>query len=72
MKGKMLEENEGNNVFTKVLGKEKLEIKPLLPDLTITDLFLNPQRKLAVTIANIGDSPLPLGGGNLKIFVDGS
>jgi archaellum component FlaG (FlaF/FlaG flagellin family) len=69
---KMVEENEGNNIFTKVLGKEKLEIKPLLPDLTITDLFLNPKRKLVVTIANIGDSPLPLGGGNLKIIVDGS
>jgi len=69
---KMVEENEGNNVFIKVLGKEKIEVKPLLPDLTITDLFLNPQRKLVVTIANIGDSPLPLGGGNLKIMVDGS
>ena len=69
---KMIEENEANNVFIKILGKEKLEVKPLLPDLTITNLFLNPQRKLAVTIANIGDSPLPLGGGNLKIMVDGS
>jgi len=69
---KVAEENEVNNVFIKVLGKEILEVKPLLPDLTITDLFLNPQRKLAVTIANVGDSPLPLGGGNLKIIVDGS
>ena len=69
---KMVEENEANNVFTKILGKEKLEVEPLLPDLSITDLFLNPQRKLAVTIANSGDSPLPLGGGNLKIMVDGS
>ena len=68
----MVEENGANNVFIKVLGKEILEVKPLLPDLTITDLFLNPQRKLAVTIANVGDSPLPLGGGNLKIIVDGS
>ncbi len=69
---KMVEENEANNVFTIILGKEKLEVEPLLPDLTITNLFLNPQRKLAVTISNIGDSPLPLGGGNLKIMVDGS
>ena len=68
----MVEENGANNIFIKVLGKEILELKPLLPDLTITDLFLNPQRKLAVTIANMGDSPLPLGGGNLKIIVDGS
>lgn len=69
---KMIEENEVNNVFTKMLGREKLEVKPLLPDLTITDLFLNLRRKLAVAIANNGDSPLPLGGGNLKIMVDGS
>ncbi len=68
----VVEENEANNVLIKVLGKEKLEVKPLLPDLTITDLFLDPRRKLAVTIANLGDSPLPLGGGNLKIMVDGS
>jgi hypothetical protein len=44
----------------------------LLPDLIITDLFLNPQRKLVVTITNIGDLPLPLGGGSLKVMVDGS
>jgi len=70
--GRVLEENEWNNVLTKILGIEKVEVKPLLlPDLTITDLFLNPQRKLAVTIANVGESPLPLGAGNLKVFVDG-
>jgi hypothetical protein len=44
----------------------------LLPDLIITDLFLTPQRSLVVTITNIGDSPLPLGGGNLTVMVDGS
>lgn len=69
----ILEENESNNVLTRVLGMEKVEVKlPVLPDLTITDLFLNPQRKLTVTIANIGESPLPLSQGNLKVFVDGS
>ena len=72
LEGMIVEENEENNVFTKILGKEKLEPKTFLPDLTITDLFLNPRKKLAVTIANIGDSPLPLDGGNLKILVDGS
>jgi hypothetical protein len=72
LEGMIIEENEENNVVTKILGKEKLEPKTLLPDLTITDLFLNPRKKLAVTIANIGDSPLPLDGGNLKILVDGS
>jgi hypothetical protein len=68
---KTVEENKLSNVFPKVLGKEKSEANPLLPDLRITDLFLNPQRKLSVTIANTGDSPLPLKVGNLKIFVDG-
>ena len=72
LEGMVVEENEENNAFTKILGKEVSEVKLLLPDLTITDLFLNPRKKLAVTIANIGESPLPLGGGNLKILVDGS
>jgi len=69
---KMVEESLENNVFVKILGKESIEAKPLLPDLTITDVFLSSQRKLAVTIANIGESPVPLPGGNLKILVDGS
>jgi len=42
-----------------------------LPDITITNLFLNPKRGLAVTIANIGNGPLPIGIGNLRILVDG-
>ena len=57
---KMVEENELSHA------------PPLLPDLTITDLFINPKKRLIVTIANIGDSSLPLGAGNLNIFVDGS
>lgn len=36
------------------------------PDLIITNLFLNSQRKLIVTISNNGSSPLPLGRGSLK------
>ena len=69
---KTVEENKLSNVFPKVLGKEKLEAKPLLPDLAVTDLFLTPRKEVAVTIANFGNSPLPLGEGNLKIMVDGS
>ena len=68
---KTVEENKLSNVFPKVLGKEKSEASPLLSDLRITDIFLNPQRKLSVTIANTGNSPLPLKVGSLKIFVDG-
>ena len=76
---------ESNDSFAKDLGKEvallipppappKIEIpktSSLLPDLTITNLFLNPKKRLAVTLANIGNSPLPMGLGNLKIFMDG-
>jgi hypothetical protein len=42
-----------------------------LPDLTITDLFFNPKKRLTVTLANVGEGPLPMEAGNLKIFVDG-
>jgi archaellum component FlaG (FlaF/FlaG flagellin family) len=69
---KTVEENVSSKVFPKVLGKEKIEAKPLLPDLAITDIFLTPRKEVAVMIANSGDSPLPLADGSLKILVDGS
>jgi hypothetical protein len=69
--GKIVEEKEENKVFPKVLEKEKSEAKPLPLDLTITDLFLNLQGRLSVTLANIGESPIPLNIVNIKIFVDG-
>jgi len=47
-----------------------LQLDPL-PDLIITDLFLSSQKKLIVTITNVGSRPLPLGGGSLKVMVDG-
>lgn len=43
----------------------------LLADIAITNLSLNPKGRLVVTIANIGKSPLPLGAGYLRIFLDG-
>ncbi len=52
-------------------GLKAPEAPPLLPDLTITNLFLNPEKRLTITIANIGKSPLPIGLGKLKIFLDG-
>ena len=84
-KEKMVEEEESDDYLAKDLGEEvtlltpppappRLEAPgapPLLPDLTITNLFLDPKKRLAVTIANIGNSPLPMGFGNLKIFLDG-
>ncbi len=41
-----------------------------LPDIAITDLFLNREKKLVVAVANIGKGPLSAGSGNLRIFVD--
>jgi len=83
--GKVAEEKESQNDFARDLQKEVAHLTPsppspiieapktppLLPDLTITNLFLNPKKRLAVTLANIGTSPLPMGVGSLKIFVDG-
>ncbi len=68
----MIEENQENNILARFLGEEKKEVKFLVPDLAVTHLFLSPQRKLAVTITNVGESSLPLARGNLKIIVDGS
>ncbi len=84
-RAKMVEEKESDDYLAKDLGEEVAHLTPppappslevpeaslLLPDLTITNLFLNPKKRLAVTIANIGNSPLPMGLGNLKIFLDG-
>ncbi|NWF92980.1 MAG: hypothetical protein HXY46_08685 [Syntrophaceae bacterium] len=41
------------------------------PDLTVTDLSFDPKKRLTVTLANVGDGPLPLESWILKIFVDG-
>jgi len=54
--------------------KEKTveEEEPLpLPDLAITDISLNSKKRVTVTISNIGNSPLPMELGSLKIFVEG-
>ena len=48
-----------------------LEEPMRLPDIMIKNLLLNSQRRLVVTLANIGESPFPLEVGNLSVFVDG-
>lgn len=42
-----------------------------LPDIAITNFFLNPKGRLVVTLANRGEGPLPLGAGQLWILLDG-
>ena len=42
-----------------------------LPDIAITNLFLNPKKRLVVAMANIGNGPFPTVNGNLRIFMDG-
>jgi hypothetical protein len=81
----LAEEKESSDKLTEDLHEEVALLTPppvpprlevpeapsLLPVLIITDLFLNPKKSLAVTVANIGNGPLPMGLGNLKIFIDG-
>ena len=81
----IVEEEESKDDFAKDLEKEVAHLTPPppppiievpktpppLPDLTITNLFLDPKKRLGVTLANIGTGPLPMGLGSLKIFVDG-
>ncbi len=56
----------------KIAPKIEVPITPvLLPDAAITNLVLNPQRKLTVLLGNLGEGSLPMGSGNLKIFIDG-
>ena len=57
--------------------EEKIALKPevpveplLLPDITITDLFLNSKKRLVITIENQGDGPFPLEAGKLRLFID--
>ena len=67
------DQNESNNVFIKTIERKVIPApRPLLPDLAITNLFIHHQRKLEVTIANLGEGPFPLEHGYLKLFVDGS
>jgi hypothetical protein len=46
-------------------------IPVLLPDAAVTDLLLNAKRKLVVLLSNLGEGPLPIGSGALKILIDG-
>jgi hypothetical protein len=84
LKEKELKEKELKEVVVKDLSREIThltppspprletpELLPLLPDLAITNLFLSPKKRLTVTIANIGKSPVPIGLGNLRIYLDG-
>jgi len=83
-KEEIIEEKEAKGLPPKVEKTEVAHLPPsppasplvtpeklLLPDLSIAELFLGPKKRLAVTIANLGEGPLPMGLGNLKIFVDG-
>jgi hypothetical protein len=78
-------EEEGTKDLTKDLIKDMAHLTPPpalpsieapeeplhLPDIAITDLFLSPKKRVTVTMSNIGNSPLPMELGNLKIFIEG-
>jgi hypothetical protein len=50
---------------------EDPEVTLLSPEIRVTDLSLNPQRRVTVTLANVGKGVFLLRDGTLKIFVDG-
>jgi hypothetical protein len=43
----------------------------LLPDIAITNIFLDKKRRLVATLANIGRGPFPMKNGNLMLYIDG-
>jgi hypothetical protein len=60
------------NLLPSLPSKQEPTNEPLrLPDINLTDIYLNAQRKLAITLSNIGDSPFLFGVENLTILVDG-
>ena len=50
---------------------ETQEATLLFPDVTITNISLNPQRQLVVALANIGEGIFPMRDGTLRVIVDG-
>ena len=88
----ILEENESNNILTKILNYEMVVRLPppssslppvpskpedqeptlLSPEIRVTDLSLNPQRRVVVTLANVGKGIFLLRDGTLKVSVDGT
>ena len=52
--------------------ESEVPVEPLLlPNIAITDLFLNPKKRLVISVENRGDASFPLGAGSLKVIVDG-
>jgi hypothetical protein len=43
----------------------------LLPDIAITNIFLDKERRLVATLGNIGRGPFPMKNGNLMVYIDG-
>jgi hypothetical protein len=88
----VMEENESNNVLTRILTYEIVvrlpppssslpplppetearEASLLFPEIKVTDLSLNSQRRLMVTLVNVGKGVFLMKDGTLKIFVDGT
>lgn len=52
-------------------GPDKSKEAALRPDITITNISLNPQRRLVITLRNKGEGAFRMGSGSLRILVDG-
>jgi hypothetical protein len=66
------EAKEDGQKEEKIVLKSEVPVEPLLlPDIAITDLFLNSKKRLVIAMDNKGNGSFPLGAGNLRLWVDG-
>lgn len=72
LRREVADQDESNNMLSKIFEREVVPVlPPPLPDPAITDLFISPQKRVGVTLANLGEGIFKFEHGNLKLFVDG-
>ena len=68
----IIEADEANNCFTTEVEMEDAPAPTVLPDLAVTDLFVDPfTGQLTIEHGNIGKGRVPDYNGNVNIYVDG-
>ncbi len=66
------DQDESNHGLSKIIEGRSIPVRPSpFPDLTITDLFISPQKRLMVTLSHLGDDPFIPKDGVLRIFFAG-
>ncbi len=72
LRGEMDDQDESNNRLSKIFERKGVPVlPPPLPDLAIMELFISPQKRLGVTLANLGEGVFPMEHGYLNLYVDG-